>query len=45
MLKRDDGHVFRMALDFEDESQMKKMSSKRTWNKQVKEDSVTVGLS
>ena len=37
-------YVFRMALDFEVESQGKKWRWKRTWKKQVVEDSVKVCL-
>ena len=41
---REDGHVLRMALDFEVESQRKIGKPKRTWKKQVEEESVKVGL-
>ena len=34
----------RRALDFEDEGQRKKGKPRRTWEKQVKEESVKVGL-
>ena len=43
MLRREDGHIVRRALDFEVEGQRKE-SPKRTWKKQVEEDSVKVGL-
>ena len=36
------GHVLRRALDFE--GQRKEGKSKRTWQKQVEEESVKVGL-
>ena len=35
LLRREDGHVLRRALDFEFEGQMKKGRLKRTWKKQV----------
>ena len=38
------GHVLRMALDFEVESQRKKGRLKRTWKELVDEESVKVGL-
>ena len=44
MLRRDGGHVLRRALDFEHEGQRKKWRLKRTWNKQVEEESVKFGL-
>ena len=44
MLRREDGHVLRRALDFKVESQRKKGKTKRTWKKQVEEESVKVGL-
>ena len=37
-------HVLRRALDFEVEGQRKKGKAKRTWKKQVEEESVKVGL-
>ena len=37
------GHVLR-ALDCEDEGRRRKVRSKRTWKKQVKEESMKVGL-
>ena len=42
--RREDGHDLRRALDFEVEVQRKKGSSKRTWKKQVEEESVKVGF-
>ena len=44
VLGREDGHVLRRALDFEVEGQQKKWRLKRTWKKQVVEESVKVGL-
>ena len=43
VLRREDGNVLRRALDFEAEGQRKKGRLKRTWNKQVEEESVKVG--
>ena len=45
VLRREDGHVLRRALDFEVEGQRKKARSKMTWKKQVMEESVKVSLS
>ena len=44
MLRREDCHVLRMAFDFEVECQRRKMRPKRTWRKQVEDESVKVGL-
>ena len=44
VLTREDGHVLRWALDFEVECQRKKGWSKRTWKRQVEEESVKVGF-
>ena len=45
VLRRVDGHVMRRALDFEVEGQRKKGGlMRRTWKKQVEEESVKVGL-
>ena len=44
VLKRKDGHVLRRALDFEVEGQTKKGRRKRTWKKQIEEESMKVGL-
>ena len=43
MLRREDGHILRRALDFEI-GQGKKVKPKRTWKKQVDEESMKVGL-
>ena len=40
MLRRGDGHVNRRALDFKVEGQRKKGRPKRTWKKQVEEESL-----
>ena len=42
VLRRDDNHVFRKALDIEVEGQRKKLRLK--WKKQVEEECVKVGL-
>ena len=44
MLRREDGHVLRRALDFEVEGQTKKGRVRSTWRKQVEEICVKVGL-
>ena len=44
VLSGEDGYVLRKALDIEVEGQNKKGRSKRTWKKQVEEESVKVGL-
>ena len=44
VLRREDGHVLRRALVFEAEGQRKKGRLKRTWNRQVEEESMKVGL-
>ena len=44
MLRREDGHVMRRALDFEADGKQKKGRPKRTWKRQVEEESVKVGL-
>ena len=43
VLRRDDDHVLKMALDFEVEGQRNKWRQKRTWKRQVEEESVKVG--
>ena len=42
--RREDGHVLRKALDFEVEGQRMKEILKRTWKRQVEEESMKVGL-
>ena len=44
VLRREDGHVLRRALDFEVEGQRKKGRPKRTCRKPVEEEGVKVGL-
>ena len=44
VLRREDGHVLRRALDFEVEGQRKKWRLMRTWKKQVEGQSVKIGL-
>ena len=44
MLRREDGHILRKALDFEVEGQRKKSRLKRTWKRQVEEENTKVGL-
>ena len=41
---REDGHALRRTLDFEVEGQRKKWRPKRTWKKQVEEESVKISL-
>ena len=43
VLKREDGHVLRRAIDFEVEGQRKKGRLKRTWN-MVEEESAKISL-
>ena len=45
VLRREDGHVSRRALEFEVEHERKKGRMKKTWKKQVEEESVKAGLS
>ena len=45
MLRREDGHVLTMELEFEVESQRKKGRTKMTLKRQVEENSIEVGLS
>ena len=44
VLRREDGHVLGMALYFEIYGQWNKGRLRRTWKKQVEEESVKVGL-
>ena len=44
VLWREDGHIFGRVLDFEVEGQCKKGRPRRTWKKQVEEESVKIGL-
>ena len=44
VLMIEDCHVLRRAIDLEVEGQRKKGMLKRTWKKQVEEESVNIGL-
>ena len=44
VLRREDGHVLRRTLDFEVEGEKRKGRPKRTWKRQVEEESVMVAL-
>ena len=44
VLRREDGHVLRKALDFEVEGQRKEGRLRRTWKEQDEEGSVKAGL-
>ena len=44
VLRREDGHILRRVLDFEVDGQRKKGRLKRTWKRQVEEESVKVSL-
>ena len=44
MLRRDDGHVLRKALEFEVKSKRKRGRPKRMWKMQVEKESKSVGL-
>ena len=44
MLRRQNGHVLRRALDFEVDGQSKKGRLRRTWKRQVEEESMMIGL-
>ena len=44
VLKREHGHGTRRAFNFEVEGQRKKGRPKRTWKKQVEEESMNAGL-
>ena len=45
MLRRQDGHILGRALNFEVEGQKTTGRPKRTWKKQVEEESIKVSLS
>ena len=42
VLRREDGHILKRALDFEVEVQIKKGRLKMTWKRQVEEENVKV---
>ena len=44
VLRREDGHFLRMALDFEVEGQRMERRPKMAWKKQVEEKCVQIGL-
>ena len=44
VLRRENGHVLRMVIDFEVEGQRRTGRLKRAWKKQAEEESVKVGL-
>ena len=44
ILRREDGHLLRRALDFEVDGQRKKLRPKRRWKKKFEEESVKGGL-
>ena len=44
VLRREDGHILRMALNHEVDGQRRKSRLKRTWKKQVEEESVKVDM-
>ena len=43
-MRKEDGHVLRRALDFEVKGRRKRGRPKKTWRKQVEEESRKVGL-
>ena len=44
VLRRDDGHVLRKALEFEVKGKKKRGRLKKTWKMQVEKESKSVGL-
>ena len=44
MLRRDDRHVLRKALEFEVKGKRKRGRSKKSWKTQVEKESKSVGL-
>ena len=44
VLRRDDGHVLRKALEFEEKGKRKRGRLKMTWKMQVEKESKSVGL-
>ena len=44
MLRRDDGHVLRKALEFEVKGKRKRGRQKKAWKKQVEKESKSVAL-
>ena len=45
VLRKEDGHVLRRALDFEVKGRRKRGRPKKTWRKQVEEERRKVGFS
>ena len=44
VLRRDDGHVLRKALEFEVKGKRKRGRPKKTWKTQVEKESKSVGI-
>ena len=44
VLRRDDGHFLRKALEFEGKGKRKRGRSKKTWKMQVEKESKSVGF-
>ena len=44
LLRRNDGHILRKALEFEVKGKRKRELSKKTWKTQVEKESKSVGL-
>ena len=44
VLRRDDGHILRKALEFEVRGKRKPLRPKKTWKMQVEKESKSVGL-
>ena len=44
VLKREEGHMLRRALDYDVNVQRKKGRPKRTWKRQVEEESMNIGM-
>ena len=44
VLRRDDGHVLRKALEFEVKGKRKRRRPRKTWRSQVEKESKNVGL-
>ena len=44
VLRRDDGHVLRKALEFEVKDKRKRGLPKKTWKTQVEKESKSIGL-
>ena len=44
VLRRDDGHVLRKELEFEEKGKRKGGQPKKTWKMQVEKESTSIGL-